>query len=161
VNVNTCYILVMMIWELLYLFNWLIEIICDYNIDRKWIYVFIWCAILILCMSSYLLYVEHILYRPVAFWSPTSSWCRRAGRGQLVNASSRGRHGAYSPFYTLILESCLERIWFRLLGILFMFSDLCWGTFEFTVMVYLRFEIMTLCFFEVLFWLWWSMHVLD
>jgi len=91
----------------IYLIDWLNEITCDYNIARKWICVFIWCVILILCKSSYLLYVERISYPPVAFWSPKSLWCRRVGWGRLVGVSIRGRLGAYSPFYALILKSCL------------------------------------------------------
>jgi len=81
------------------------EIICVYSIlGNEYVYLYMMFDSLILYLSSYLLYFERISYPPMAFWSPTSSWCRRAGSEHLIGVSSRGRLDAYPPFFAFILE---------------------------------------------------------
>ena len=89
----TTWILVVYLWWwfegcCIYL-NWLNKLTREYSIVRKWICIFMKPEYYVY-LSSYLLYVELISYPLVTFWSPTSSWCRRAGWRRLIGVSFWG-----------------------------------------------------------------------
>jgi len=107
----------------------------------RWICVFVWCfdpnIILLFVFPFCWMYISP----SSGCWSPTSLWCRLAYWGRLVDVSSRGRLGAYSSFYALILESCLVVLWLGCWGFLFMFRIYLWGTIVFILIKYMRFDI--------------------
>lgn len=96
------------------------------------------------------------------FLVATSTWCRCAGWGLLVDMSIRGRLGAYLPclcFYFGVLASSALT---RMSRILFYLSDYVWGTIEFSRLMYMRFWLYdVLRFFFAYLCILWSMNVLD
>jgi hypothetical protein len=116
-------------------------------------YVYLYWILNIMLESSYPLYVERIPYSPVAFWSPASSWCRRAGLMMLTHL-----------LYAFMLESCSSAL-IRMSRVLFILWILCSRNFESVMRRILDFGDYDFMMSEILFrddclclWLFWINH---